>query len=204
MHLFRSSTPYPPAPGLLHYLYSSFTCLSSLRNDQSRWYFSSSSFSAADNPSQPRKYALPNNYKTSYDNNSGSNSSELIQHPPLVFPSPDGVPRTTRRAIGRLDISNETTYASRYSAVGNNGRRYAKNSGDYRSDFLYVKGKNISRDWRPDDRNDGRSNTRQKGLERRQHAENIPQRMSFPSSPSCSPGIFFPWCLETFVRVICC
>lgn len=198
MHLFRSSTPYPPAPGLFHCLYSSLTCLSSFPNaPQSRWYFSSPSSSAADNPSRPRKYALPNNYRNSggrmnYDASSRSSSSKSIQRPPLASPSPDDAPRTIKRPIGRLDISDETTYVSRYSAISNNGRRYAKNSGDYGSDFFYVKGQNISRDWHPGDRNYGRSNTRQKSLERRRQAESIPQRMSFPFSPSCPSSIFFP------------
>lgn len=200
MHLFRSSTPYPPAPGLLHCLYSSLTCSFSFRNaPQSRFYSSSFSSSAANNPSQPRKYAPPNNHRNSggrasYHSSSRrrNSSSKLIRDPPIASRSTDDAPRTIRHPVGRLDISDETTYVSRYLAVSNNGRRYAKNSGDYGSDFLYVKGKNISRDWYPDDRNHGRSNTRQKGLERQRQVENIPQRMSFPFSPTCPPGIFFP------------
>lgn len=193
MHLFRFSTPYP-ASGLIHCLHSSFC-----NAPRSHSYFLYFSSSAVNNPSPPSKSALPNNdesreRRASYDNCSSSSSRKLIQPSLLTSPFPDDAPRVIGRPIGRLDISYETTYVSPYSAVGNNGRRYAKNSGYYGSDFFYVKGKNIMRSWDPNARNYDRSNTREKGLERRE-AQNIPQRMSFPIYFMCPRISFFPWCL---------
>lgn len=212
MHLFRFSTPYP-ASGLIHCLHSSFAYSSSFCNaPRSHSYFLYFSSSAVNNPSPPSESALPNNdesreRRASYDNRSSSSSSssrKLIQPSLLTSPFPDDAPRVIRRPIGRLDISDETTYVSPYSAVRNNGRRYARNSGYYGSDFLYVKGKNIMRSWGPNARNYDRSNTREKGLERRE-AQNIPQRMSFPIYFMCPRNYFFPQCLETkFVWAIHC
>lgn len=199
MHLFRSSTPYP-ASGLIHCLHFSFTYSSSFCNaPKSHSYFLYFSSSAVNNPSRPSKSALPNNdgsceRRASYDSRSRSSSSsssrKFIQPSLFASPFPDDAPKIIRRPIGRLDISNETTYVSPYSAVGSNGRRYAKNSGDYGSDFFYVKGKNIIRSSCPDGRNYDRLNTKQKGLERRE-TQNVPQRMNFPFYFMCS-GSFFP------------
>lgn len=207
MHLFRFSTPYP-ASGLIHCLHSSFAYSSSFCNaPRSHSYFLYFSSSAVNNPSQPSKSALPNNdesreRRASYDNR--SSSRRLIQPSLLTSPFPDDTPRAIRHPIGRLDISDETTYVSPYSAIGNNERRYAKNSGYDGSEFFYVKDKNIMRSWGPNARNYDRSNTREKGLERRE-AQNIPQRMSFPIYFMLPQEIFSPWCLETeFVWAIRC